>query len=375
MNVDEFDFELPAALIAQDPPKERGGSRLLVVHRTGGIEHTAFANLAEYLVPGDLLVVNNTRVFPARLLGRRVPSGGGVECLLLRQLPTSNSEPPTPNSQGVVPDPGSRIPDPDRDAQFWDALVHPGQKLKPGAQFVFERDDVRIHGEVITMHFQGRRTIRLWTNHRGGTADAIDRVGHIPLPPYIKRADAASDRERYQTVYARERGSVAAPTAGLHFTARQLASLALRGVERVEVTLHVGYGTFKPVKVDRVEDHVIDPERFMVPAEPAVALTRAKRERRRIIAVGTTSVRTLESLVVREDGEVMPASGETLLFIRPGHQFQLVDAMITNFHLPRSSLLMLVSAFAGRERILDVYREAVDDGYRFYSYGDAMLIL
>lgn len=348
MNVDEFDFELPDALIAQDPPQERGGSRLLVVHRTGGIAHTAFANLAEYLVPGDLLVVNNTRVFPARLLGRRVPSGGGVECLLLRELPTSNR---------------------------WDALVHPGQKLKTGARMVFERAGITVHGEVLAMHFQGRRTIRLWTDHRDGLADAIDRVGHIPLPPYIKRGDAASDRERYQTVYARERGSVAAPTAGLHFTAGQLASLALRGVERVEVTLHVGYGTFKPVKVDRVEDHVIDPEQFIVPAETAGALTRAKRERRRIIAVGTTSVRTLESLVVREDGAVMPASGETLLFIRPGHQFQLVDAMITNFHLPRSSLLMLVSAFAGTERILAAYRDAVEHGYRFYSYGDAMLIL
>jgi S-adenosylmethionine:tRNA ribosyltransferase-isomerase len=348
MNVDEFDFELPDALIAQDPPQERGGSRLLVVHRTGGIEHTAFANLAEYLVPGDLLVVNNTRVFPARLLGRRVPSGGGVECLLLRELPTSNR---------------------------WDALVHPGQKLKTGARMVFERAGITVHGEVLAMHFQGRRTIRLWTDHRDGLANAIDRVGHIPLPPYIKRGDAASDRERYQTVYARERGSVAAPTAGLHFTAGQLASLALRGVERVEVTLHVGYGTFKPVKVDRVEDHVIDPEQFIVPAETAGALTRAKRERRRIIAVGTTSVRTLESLVVREDGAVMPASGETLLFIRPGHQFQLVDAMITNFHLPRSSLLMLVSAFAGTERILAAYRDAVEHGYRFYSYGDAMLIL
>jgi S-adenosylmethionine:tRNA ribosyltransferase-isomerase len=348
MNVDEFDFELPDSLIAQDPPQERGGSRLLVVHRTGGIAHTAFANLAEYLVPGDLLVVNNTRVFPARLLGRRVPSGGGVECLLLRELPTSNR---------------------------WDALVHPGQKLKTGARMVFERAGITVHGEVLAMHFQGRRTIRLWTDHRDGLADAIDRVGHIPLPPYIKRGDAASDRERYQTVYARERGSVAAPTAGLHFTAGQLASLALRGVERVEVTLHVGYGTFKPVKVDRVEDHVIDPEQFIVPAETAGALTRAKRERRRIIAVGTTSVRTLESLVVREDGAVMPASGETLLFIRPGHQFQLVDAMITNFHLPRSSLLMLVSAFAGTERILAAYRDAVEHGYRFYSYGDAMLIL
>jgi S-adenosylmethionine:tRNA ribosyltransferase-isomerase len=371
MNVDEFDFELPASLIAQDPPKERGGSRLLVVRRTGGIEHTAFANLADHLVPGDLLVVNNTRVFPARLLGHRVPSGGGVECLLLRQLPASNSQSPTPNSQGGAPDPGSRIPDP----ESWDALVHPGQKLKPGAQVVFERDEVRIRGEVLGMHFQGRRTIRLWTDHLGGLADAIDCVGHIPLPPYIKRGDAEADRDRYQTVYARERGSVAAPTAGLHFTAGQLASLALHGVERVEVTLHVGYGTFKPVKVDRVEDHVIDAERFVVPAETAAALTRANRERRRIIAVGTTSVRALESLTVTANGEVISGSGDTQLFIHPGHQFQLVSGMITNFHLPKSSLLMLVSAFAGRERIIGAYREAVANGYRFYSYGDAMLIL
>jgi len=356
MNIDDFDFHLPGDLIAQDPPEERGESRLLVLHRTGSIEHTVFANLAEYLVSGDLLVVNNTRVFPARLLGHRVPSGGGVECLLLQEIPNPKSQPPNPNST-------------------WECLVHPGQKLKPGARMVFERAGITVHGEVLAMHFQGHRTIRLWTDHRGGMADAIDRVGHIPLPPYIKRDDAASDRERYQTVYARERGSVAAPTAGLHFTAGQLASLALRGVERVEVTLHVGYGTFKPVKVDRIEDHVIDPERFIVPAETAAALTRARRERRRIIAVGTTSVRTLESLAVREDGEIMPASGETPLFVRPGHRFQLVDGMITNFHLPKSSLLMLVSALAGRERILAAYREAVEHGYRFYSYGDAMLIL
>jgi len=375
MNIDQFDFELPDGLIAQNPPKERGGSRLLVLHRTGGIEHTAFANLAEYLVPGDLLVVNNTRVFPARLLGHRVPSGGGVECLLLRQLPTSNSQLPRSVEPPEPPDPRSPIPDPDRDSQLWDALVHPGQKLKPGARMVFERAGITVHGEVLAMHFEGRRTVRLWTDHRAGLADAIDRVGHIPLPPYIKRGDAALDAERYQTVYARERGSVAAPTAGLHFTAGQLASLALRGVDRVEATLHVGYGTFKPVKVDRVEDHVIDAERFVVPAETAAALTRANRERRRIIAVGTTSVRALESLTVTADGEVIPASGDTLLFIRPGHRFQLVGGMITNFHLPRSSLLILVSAFARREKVLNAYSEALARGYRFYSYGDAMLIL
>lgn len=359
MNVDDFDFDLPAALIAQDPPNERGGSRLLVLRRAGGVEHTTFSNLAAYLVPGDLLVVNNTRVFPARLLGHRVPSGGALECVLLAQIPNPNPQSPIPNPQSAE----------------WDALVHPGQKLKPGAAMVFERDDVRIQGEVVAMHFQGRRTIRLWTDHPGGLADAIDRVGHIPLPPYIKRDDAASDKDRYQTIYARERGSVAAPTAGLHFTAGHLAALVARGVERAEVTLHVGYGTFKPVRADRVEDHVVDPERFTVTRESAAALTRARREGRRIVAVGTTSVRTLESLAIGADGEVVAATGETPLFIHPGHRFQLVDGMITNFHLPRSSLLMLVSALAGRERILDAYREAVEKGYRFFSYGDAMLII
>ena len=307
-----------------------------------------FAELGRYLVPGDLLVANNTRVFPARLLGHRVPSGGAVECLLLN------------------PDPG---------AQTWNALVHPGQKLKPGARVVFERDGIRIDGEVIAMHFQGRRTVRLSTEHIGGLADAIDRIGHIPLPPYIKRDDVEGDKERYQTVYARERGSVAAPTAGLHFTAKQLDELATRGIERAEVTLHVGYGTFKPVKADRVEEHVVDAERYTVSAGAAAALTRAKRERRRIVAVGTTTVRTLESLTITDEGEVLAGSGETTLFIHPGHTFQLVDALVTNFHLPRSSLLMLVSAFGGRESTLAAYREAVARGYRFYSYGDAMLIL
>ena len=370
MNTADFDFDLPDAQIAQEPPDERGGSRLLVLHRAGGVEHTTFASLAAYLVPGDLLVVNDTRVFPARLLGHRLPGGGAVECLLLGQLPTSNSQLPG-SLEPAAPNPESPIPNP----VLWDALVHPGQKLKPGAQMAFERDDVRIQGEVLAMHFQGRRTIRLRTDHSGGLMDAIDRVGHIPLPPYIKRDDSAADKDRYQTVYARARGSVAAPTAGLHFTGAQLGSLAANRIERTEVTLHVGYGTFKPVKADRVEDHVVDPERFTVTPAAAAALTRARHEARRIIAVGTTSVRTLESLTIGADGGVVPASGETPLFIRPGHQFQLVDGMITNFHLPRSSLLMLVAAFGGRERILDAYREAVDNGYRFYSYGDAMLII
>jgi S-adenosylmethionine:tRNA ribosyltransferase-isomerase len=366
MKVSDFDFELPESLIAQHPSHQRGGSRLLVLRRDGTIEHATFPDLDRYLVPGDLLVLNNTRVFPARLLGRRFPTGGVVECLLLNREPVDPGSPST--SLGA-----SRIPDPD--TEVWHCLVHPGQKLKPGAQVIFERGGVSIEGEVLSMHFQGRRTIQLRTTHAGGLAYAIDRVGHIPLPPYIKRHDEESDSDRYQTVYARDRGSVAAPTAGLHFTAAHLDALAARGIELAEVTLHVGYGTFKPVKVEFVEQHVVDPERYTVSAETAAALTRARREHRRIIAVGTTTVRTLESLTAEPDGIVLAGSDETTLFIHPGHQFHWVDAMITNFHLPRSSLLMLVAAFAGRERILAAYREAVEQRYRFYSYGDAMLIL
>ncbi|HXH26075.1 MAG TPA: tRNA preQ1(34) S-adenosylmethionine ribosyltransferase-isomerase QueA, partial [Vicinamibacterales bacterium] len=222
----------------------------------------------------------------------------------------------------------------------------------------------------------GRRTIRLWMEAGpGDLAAAIDRIGHVPLPPYIRRPDRPVDRERYQTVYARERGSVAAPTAGLHFTPELLDELAARGVERTTITLHVGYGTFKPVRVERVEDHVVDPERFSVPAAAADAISRARRAGRRVIAVGTTTTRALESLAVNPDGTVSPASGETRLFIHPGHEFRIVQGLVTNFHLPKSSLLILVAAFAGRERVLAAYREAVERRYRFYSYGDAMLIV
>ena len=357
MDVAAFDFELPEALIAQDPPAVRGGSRLLVLdRRSGSIVHTAFGEIGDHLAAGDLLVLNNTKVFPARLLGVRVPSGGAVECLLLRE----------------IPEPEGRDPDPNQ--ATWEALVHPGQKLKPGAQVRFEGDGVALTGEMLASHFFGRRTVRLRSTG-ASVADAVDRLGHIPLPPYIHRGDRPSDRERYQTVFARERGSIAAPTAGLHFTAELLAALAQRGIETAEVTLHVGYGTFKPVRAERVEDHQVDAERFGVSAAAATALTRAKQEGRRIIAVGTTTVRTLESLAVSPDGAVAPGSGETTLFIHPGHQFRLVGGLVTNFHLPKSSLLMLVCALAGRERVLAAYREAVARGYRFYSYGDAMLIL
>jgi S-adenosylmethionine:tRNA ribosyltransferase-isomerase len=239
----------------------------------------------------------------------------------------------------------------------------------------FERDGVLLFGEVLDRHFHGRRTVRLWTDDGRPVAEAVDAIGHVPLPPYIHRADRADDRERYQTIYARTRGSVAAPTAGLHFTEAVLADLTRRGVERTEITLHVGYGTFKPVRAERVEEHTVDPEAFTVPAHAAAAITTALRERRRVIAVGTTTVRALESLNLDAEGVLQPVSGETALFIYPGREFRIVSGMVTNFHLPKSSLLMLVSALAGRERVLHAYREAVARRYRFYSYGDAMLII
>jgi S-adenosylmethionine:tRNA ribosyltransferase-isomerase len=359
MDASDFNFDLPPELIAQDPPSIRGASRLLVLQREAGrIEHAPFARLGDYLRPGDLLVLNNTKVFPARLRGHRVPSGGAVECLLLRQLPAA----------------GSPIPDP-RSPADWEALVHPGQKLKPGARILFEGGAIQLHGEILSRHFHGHRVVRLWTDDGPDLMDAIERIGHVPLPPYIRRAETPFDRDRYQTIYARERGSVAAPTAGLHFTPELLDALASRGIERAEVTLHVGYGTFKPIRAARVEEHVVDPERYVVTTAAADALTRAWRERRRVIAVGTTTCRVLESLEVGDEGRVRESSGEATLFIRPGHTFRLVDGVVTNFHLPRSSLLVLVAAFAGRERILAAYREAVAERYRFYSYGDAMLIL
>jgi S-adenosylmethionine:tRNA ribosyltransferase-isomerase len=253
--------------------------------------------------------------------------------------------------------------------------MHPGQKLKPGARVVFGSGEVQLHGEVLAQHFHGRRTIRLWTEDGRDVAAAIDAIGHMPLPPYIHRPDTAADRERYQTVYAQQRGSVAAPTAGLHFTGAILDELAARGIERAEITLHVGYGTFKPVRTEHVEDHVVDPEWFMVDERAADAITRALRERRRIVAVGTTTVRALESLNVDAETRVHATSGPTGLFIHPGREFRVVSGMVTNFHLPRSSLLMLVSALAGREQVLAAYREAVAQRYRFYSYGDAMLIV
>jgi len=348
MDVAAFDFELPTHLIAQAPPAERGASKLLVMERgTGRTQHADVRQLPEFLRRGDLLVVNDTKVFPARLLGNRTPSGGAVECFLLSKL----------------------------EDDHWDALVHPGQKLQPGAKMVFGDEPHTLFGEVLDRHFHGRRTIRLWTADGWAVEDAIDAIGHMPLPPYIKRADDPRDRDRYQTVYARERGSVAAPTAGLHFTPQILAALAGNGVERTAITLHVGYGTFQPIRVAQVEAHTIDPERFSIGEAAAETINRAKREGRRVVAVGTTTTRALEYAIRAGRGVITPQTGWTDLFIYPEFEFRLVSALMTNFHLPQSSLLMLVAAFGGHTHVLAAYREAVRRAYRFYSYGDAMLIL
>jgi len=346
VDVRAFDFDLPRELIAQEPAPDRSGARLLHLNRaTGAIVHSSIAALPQLLREGDLLVVNNTRVFPARLLGRRVPSGGSVECLLV-----------------------ARVQD-----DLWEALMHPGQKLRPGAQVVFD-GRTTLHGEVLERRFYGRRVIRLWTTNGSTVDEAVDAIGHVPLPPYIRRPDGLADRERYQTIFARERGSVAAPTAGLHFTAELTSALARHGVSVVEITLHVGYGTFQPVRVSRVEDHHVERERYQIGDEAAAAINRALDESRRVIAVGTTTTRALEAAAHVGGGRVAAGAAETDLFIYPGFEFRVLQGLLTNFHLPQSSLLMLVSAFAGRERVLAAYRDAVAARYRFYSYGDAMLV-
>lgn len=352
--VSDFDFDLPEDLIAQDAAP-RGAARLLVLDRTSGrVEHASVGRLAEFLRPGDLLVVNDTRVFAARLIGQRVPSGGAVECLLLT--------PPAAGEEGRAE---------------CDALVHPGQKLKPGALVRFSGAAGSLMGEVLEQRFFGRRRVRLWVEESAGAAgvDAlVDALGHVPLPPYIKRPDAPADRERYQTIFAAARGSVAAPTAGLHFTPEMLQALDARGVERTAITLHVGYGTFKPVRAERVEDHVVDPEPYEISERAAAAIARARQENRRVIAVGTTTTRALEDAAIRGHGAVPAGSAFATVFIHPGFDFQVIAGLMTNFHLPKSSLLMLVAAFAGREPVRAAYASAVKERYRFYSYGDAMLV-
>jgi S-adenosylmethionine:tRNA ribosyltransferase-isomerase len=353
--VREFDFDLPTELIAQTPAHSRERARLLHLSRaTGRVSHHRISDLPELLRPGDLLVLNDTRVFPARLLGRRVPTGGAVECLLVARIGDAREGP------------GSE--------ETWEALMHPGQKLKPGAHVIFE-GAATVHGEVLERRFFGRRLIRLWTADGSRLDQAVDAIGHVPLPPYIKRADEPMDRERYQTVFAHRRGSIAAPTAGLHLTTDLLAALAERGVETAFITLHVGYGTFQPVRVDDVEAHRLEAERFEIDSPAAEAITRALDTGRRVIAVGTTTTRTLEAVGQANAGRIVATAGTTDLFIYPGFTFRVVQGLLTNFHLPQSSLLMLVCALAGRDRVLGAYKEAIAERYRFYSYGDAMLVL
>jgi S-adenosylmethionine:tRNA ribosyltransferase-isomerase len=349
MDVADFDFDLPESHIAQ-APRPRGASRLMIVRRDArSWAEGVIADLPAVLSSGDLAVFNDTRVFPARLLGHRAPSGGAVECMLLDRV----------------------------DALRWHALMHPGQKLKPGARVEFS-DPARAPGlslraEVLERLFFGRRLVRFDVEDAAALDAAIDRLGHVPLPPYIHRPDTDDDRRRYQTVYARARGSVAAPTAGLHFDEPLLDALAARGVRRAMITHHVGYGTFQPVRVERVEAHRVDAERFEIDPAAADAVRDTRARGGRVLAVGTTTTRALESAAA--GGTIRPGQASTDLFMYPGYQFQVVDALLTNFHLPRSSLLMLVAAFAGRELILEAYRDAIARGFRFYSYGDAMLIL
>lgn len=357
MDVRDFDFALPPDLIAQEPPATRSGARLLVISRHDGVLQPAhIADLPGLLRTGDLLVVNDTRVFPARLLGRREPSGGAVECLLIARIA----------APALSKDPQAE--------HLWEALVHPGQKLKPGARVIFE-GVVNVHGEILERRFHGRRLVRLWTADGSSLDAAVDAIGHMPLPPYIHRPDTAADRQRYQTVFARARGSIAAPTAGLHFSDPLVAALNDRGIGLARITLHVGYGTFAPVRVERVEEHQVAPEAFQIGTDAAAAIAQAKAEARRVIAVGTTVTRTLEASALTHGGAVRAGAGTTDLFIYPGFPFRVIDGLLTNFHLPQSSLLMLVAAFAGRDRVLEAYRTAVRERYRFYSYGDATLIL
>ena len=345
MRVSDFDYDLPAELIAQYPLSERDASRMLIVDRgTQTWRDSTFASLPDCLSANDLLVLNNTRVFPARLLGERSPSGGGVELLLLREI--------EPN--------------------VWSALARPARRLRAGTQITF--GEGKLRAEVIESLDDGVRVIRFESETPLNAL--IDEIGQTPLPPYIKRETEASstDGERYQTVYAKERGAIAAPTAGLHFTPRVLQEIEARGARLAEITLHVGYGTFEPVRAEVIGEHRVAPEWFSVSDEAAQVMNRTRAAGGRIIAIGTTTARALESSV-REDGQIGPRSGFADLTIVPGYRFRAVDALLTNFHLPRSSLLMLVSAFAGRSSIIAAYEYAVRQRYRFYSFGDCMLVL
>jgi S-adenosylmethionine:tRNA ribosyltransferase-isomerase len=355
--VSDYDYELPSDRIARYPMDRRDQSRLLTVDRSSSQpRHLLFSDIVGLFSHGDVLVLNESKVLPARLKGRK-PTGALAEVLLLRPFRGDSG----PGAVGERPS--------GEEDKVWEALVRPGGKLKPGRTVEIDPD---LTVEILDSTPDGGRIVRLITDLTG--EEAIQRFGHMPLPPYIDREDEPLDRERYQTVYAREPGSVAAPTAGLHFTDGLLDELALRGVRISKVTLHVGVGTFRPVEVEDPANHTMHAEVYRIPAEVASAVNRCKVEGGRVWAVGTTVVRTLET-GVGEDGRLRPGAGNTRLFIRPPYQFRVVDGLITNFHLPRSTLLMLVGAFAGYDRMREAYEVAIREGYRFYSYGDAMVVL
>ena len=341
MNVKDYDYDLPEELIAQDPLEDRSSSRLMVLDRqTGDVEHRHFTDILEYLHPGDCLVINNTKVIPARLFGVKEDTQAKIEVLLLKR----------------------------KENDIWETLVKPGKKAKPGTKLVF--GDGLLTAEVVDVVEEGNRLIQF--HYDGIFEEILDQLGQMPLPPYITHQ--LKDKNRYQTVYAKYDGSAAAPTAGLHFTKELLQKVKDMGVDIAEVTLHVGLGTFRPVKVENVLDHHMHSEFYMVSQEAADKINRAKESGHRVIAVGTTSTRTLEA-AADENGRLHETSGWTEIFIYPGYQFKVIDALITNFHLPQSTLVMLVSALAGREHVLHAYEIAVKARYRFFSFGDAMLIL
>ena len=340
MKTSDFYFDLPEELIAQDPLEDRTSSRLLVLNKESGqVEHHIFREIKEYLQPGDVLVLNNTKVIPARLLGVKEDTGAHVEVLLLKR----------------------------HDKDVWETLVKPGKKCKPGARLSF--GDGLVRAEVLDTVEEGNRLIRF--EYEGIWEEVLDSLGEMLLPPYITHK--LQDKNRYQTVYAKYDGSAAAPTAGLHFTTDLMKELEEKGVEIVYVTLHVGLGTFRPVKVDNVLEHHMHSEFYQVSEETAEAINKAKREGRRVICVGTTSCRTVES-ASKEKGVIQAGEGNTEIFIYPGYEFKILDALITNFHLPESTLVMLVSALAGKEQVLYAYGEAIKERYRFFSFGDAMFI-
>lgn len=342
MKVTDFDYYLPPELIAQDPLQDRSASRLLVLDKEKGIAtHGQFRDVGQYLRPGDCLVINNTRVIPARLLGIKKDTGASAELLLLKRLKEQENS--------------------------WEALVKPGKKCREGAELSF--GDGLLMGRIIEVLPDGNRVVQF--RFDGIFEEVLDRLGQMPLPPYITHR--LQDKNRYQTVYAKVDGSAAAPTAGLHFTEALLEEIKKQGVEIAEITLHVGLGTFRPVKADMVEEHHMHSEYYEVSPEAAEKINRTRKQGGRVIAVGTTSCRTLES-AAGEYG-LLPGSGWTDIFIYPGYDFKLVDGLITNFHLPKSTLMMLVSAMAGREHIMAAYGEAIREGYRFFSFGDAMLII